>query len=259
MITIFSIPKGFNKDAHVAIIQENAIRSWIALGAEVFLMGNDPGVAEFSAKVGAKHFPETKVNEFGTPLLDDAFRLARENSNNNILMYTNADMVYSQSLLDSLDALPKGEFLAVGQRTDTDITELLSTEEIVDEAEKSGSLHFKTAIDYFIFPKTAYRDIPPFAVGRVGWDIWMTGTARKKKIPLIDMTKAVLAVHQNHGYPSYNKGKERKTNPEATKNNSYTKDLKHHGGIAEATHKVTKKGLSKRKSLWLYNLKKLLK
>jgi len=30
--------------------------------------------------------------------------------------------------------------------------------------------HF--VIDYFVYPKGIMGDIPPFAVGRPGWDIW---------------------------------------------------------------------------------------
>ena len=254
MLTIFTIPKGFN-DHHITTIQENAIRSWIALGAEVFLIGNDPGVHEFAQKVNVRHFADVAVNEFGTPLLDSAFAIARKNASHEILCYSNADIILMPELMDALKHLPNEEFLAVGRRTDLDVSKRINfdiKEEIQtlrEKAAREGSLHAPTGIDYFIFRKGSFSHIPDFAVGRVGWDIWMTSNARERKIPLIDMTKAVLAIHQNHDYPGFNKGAERKKNPEAQKNNSYIQNTPFTRGIAEATHQIMQKGFSKKNFL----------
>jgi hypothetical protein len=55
--------------------------------------------------------------------------------------------------------------------------------------------------DYFIFPKgDAIGKLPAFAVGRPAWDNWLIYHARQLRVPVIDATKAVTVIHQNHGY-----------------------------------------------------------
>jgi hypothetical protein len=56
-------------------------------------------------------------------------------------------------------------------------------------------------VDYFCFSRDLYyRKMPPFLIGRNGWDPWLTCFARKSKVPLADVSRAVVAVHQNHDY-----------------------------------------------------------
>src|SRR5437773_4050246 len=40
----------------------------------------------------------------------------------------------------------------------------------------------------------------PFLIGRQGWDHWLTYFACKSKVPVIDATRTVVAIHQNHDY-----------------------------------------------------------
>ena len=54
--------------------------------------------------------------------------------------------------------------------------------------------------DYFIYPLGLYDDMPPFAIGRGAWDNWFIYHAREMKIPVIDCTTAITAIHQNHDY-----------------------------------------------------------
>jgi hypothetical protein len=42
--------------------------------------------------------------------------------------------------------------------------------------------------------------MPPFLIGRHGWDPWLTYFARRSNYPLIDATRTIVAVHQNHDY-----------------------------------------------------------
>jgi hypothetical protein len=42
--------------------------------------------------------------------------------------------------------------------------------------------------------------VPPFAVGRPGWDNWMIYRARLLRIPVVDATRAITAIHPRHGY-----------------------------------------------------------
>lgn len=265
MFTIFTIPKSFT-DPHISIIQKNAIKSWLSIdGAEVILVGNDTGVKEVAIELGIKHIAGVKTNQFGTPLLDSAFSLVKQVAKNDIIIYSNADIILPNGLKEALVSLLNTNFLAVGRRTDLDVVEEIdftnknATSNLEQKALKEGILHSPTGIDYFIFRKNSHENLPPLAVGRVGWDIWMTSNAKEKKIPLIDLTDSVLAIHQNHAYPAYNKGVERKTNPEAVENYSYIKTTKYIGGIADADWRLVNNKLIKNKTSLISKLKSFLK
>ncbi len=67
-LTIFTAPKPFT-NPHIAMIQRNAIHSWLSLGAEVevILLGQEEGLADFAAECAAaglplKHLPEVARN-----------------------------------------------------------------------------------------------------------------------------------------------------------------------------------------------------
>ena len=110
----------------------------------------------------------------------------------------------------------------------------------------SGELHSLAGIDYFIFNKNSFKNIPSFAVGRVGWDNWMIYNAKIKGLKVIDATRQITAIHQNHDYSSRNKSGERKTNPEALNNFSYLPSPAHHFTIEDANYYIKNKKIKKR-------------
>ena len=76
LLTIFSAPKPFT-DPHIAIIQRNAIGSWMRLPeTEVFLVGEESGMAETAREFGVRHLPNVARNPEGTPLVSSIFSLA---------------------------------------------------------------------------------------------------------------------------------------------------------------------------------------
>ena len=79
LITLFTAPKPFT-NPHIALIQRNAIRSWIALGqdVEILLLGDEEGMAENARTMGVKHIPSIHKNASGTPLISSLFQTARE-------------------------------------------------------------------------------------------------------------------------------------------------------------------------------------
>src|SRR5689334_11123794 len=89
-LTFFTIPKPF--EGHVATIQLNAIRSWTRVG-DVVVFGDDLGVADAARSAGARHVPAIARNEYGTPLVADAFARVEELSDAEALCYVNADIV----------------------------------------------------------------------------------------------------------------------------------------------------------------------
>jgi hypothetical protein len=204
-LTIFTIPKGF-VDPHVSLIQRNAMASWRALGpeVEVLVMGDDPGVAEAAAEFGATHVGEPAKNEFGTPLLDWAFREAAARGTGDLLCYVNADIILLGDFLTAVKRLPRGGHLTIGQRWDCDIRSPLDFSEdggtLAGWARENGTLDAGQGSDYFIYPRATDFGLPPFAVGRPGWDNWMMGRTLELGLPLIDATESVTVIHQNHDY-----------------------------------------------------------
>jgi hypothetical protein len=98
-------------------------------------------------------------------------------------------------------------------------------------------LHPSTGIDYFAFPRKLRWSLPPFAVGRPGWDNWLICRARELGVPVIDATQAVMVVHQNHDYAHVKFATDTTTEgPEAIRNRDLIGDWGHMFTIRDATH-----------------------
>jgi hypothetical protein len=108
--------------------------------------------------------------------------------------------------------IKKKEFLMIGQRWDIGLKEPLDFQQsgwedsLKNRVVKEGKLHGISGIDYFIFPKGIYTNLPPLAVGRPGWDNWLIYHTRSRKIPVIDATSAIMIVHQDHGHTDFRGG-----------------------------------------------------
>jgi hypothetical protein len=203
MITIFSIPKPF--EGHIGIIQENAIRSWNNIGFEIILFGNEKGVAEIAKKYNAIHYPDISLNEYGTPYLDTIFSMANQIASSEILCYCNADILLFGGMIVAIKSLkskiPEG-FLVVGERWNYTTFESLDTRDskVFLNIVLNHTLQPIPGLDYFLFPKGMIKKMPPFVVGRAGWDNWLIYDTRKRGIPVINATAAIAAVHQDHTY-----------------------------------------------------------
>lgn len=208
LLTLFTVPKPFT-DPHISMIQTNMLKNWQALGSEIeiVVIGDEPGIAEICKTQGIRHLPEVRTNVLGTPLISSIFDLARSVNESPYLAYANADILFLPQLLPLIRMLgrEKARFLAVGQRYDLDIHELLDFSgdwaKVLEQCiQQDGVLHGQSGSDYFIYPRACFEDIPDFAVGRAGWDNWMIYKARREHWPVIDLTGALTIVHQNHDY-----------------------------------------------------------
>lgn len=208
LITIFSAPKPFTHP-HIDIIQRNAIRSWRELGSEVevLLIGEEAGMERVAAEYELPMLAEVERNDVGTPLVNSIFALARQTSHSPLLAYVNADIILLPDLLDAARAVASQveRFLIIGQRWDVEIDQLLDfSDGWQSRLEKlvaaHGRLHPPAGSDYFIFPRELFTQMPPFAIGRAGWDNWMIYHSRQQGWPVIDATPSIRVVHQWHDY-----------------------------------------------------------
>jgi hypothetical protein len=127
----------------------------------------------------------------------------------------NADIILTDDLLVTMARIQKriGQALVVGRRWNVDIVEEIAFEasrkwqrRFRDRVRETGELYDGWNIDYFIFRKGLFPKIPAFAVGRPAWDNWMIYEARRRRIAVVDVTKAVMAIHQNHDYSHTQEG-----------------------------------------------------
>jgi hypothetical protein len=201
VLTVFSVPKAFVPPFDR--IQENAVESWKAIGARVLLLGDETGVAECAARVGVEHVPELARNEHGTPILSDAFAQAEDLSSDPLLVYVNGDVMLPPALTFAADAVRRAcvAFLLVGRCADVEPPAApdLGTgwaERLADGAPFRGHDY----LDWFVFTRGLFAGIPPFAVGRAGFDNWLVWKARASGAPVVDATAAVLPLHQHHDH-----------------------------------------------------------
>ena len=97
----------------------------------------------------------------------------------------------------------------------------------------------------------------PFLVGRHGWDPWLTWFARKSKVRLIDASRMVVAVHQNHDYAYLKQGAASlHGSAEASYNWNLGDDTAwHHYTVDAATDRLQRGQLSANRLAWLGPIK----
>ncbi len=104
-----------------------------------------------------------------------------------IILYSNADILFADGMENVLRNLPEGDCLVVGQRIDC-----LSNGSFV--------LHVPSGMDYFIFKRGMFRDLPALIMGRGGCDSALVAYCLRRGIPVIDASFAMPVVHQRHDY-----------------------------------------------------------
>jgi hypothetical protein len=170
------------------------------------LLGEEEGLAEAAHEFGVKHIPHVERNANGVPLISSMFKLARENSNSELLCIINADMILMPDFAEAVKKVKvlKSKFVLLSQRWDLDMSAPIDfsgdwIHGLRSTVNGQGQLHRPAGSDFFLFPKNYYQDIPAFIIGLAGWDNWMIYKAHAEKWPVIDCTPSVMIVHQNHG------------------------------------------------------------
>ena len=249
MLTLFSTPKPFR--GHIGVIQRNAIRSWTLLhpDAQVVLFGDEEGAAEVARELGIRHEPEVGHNEHGTPYLSSLFGRAEALARNEILCFLNCDILLMADFRRAVErvAAAHKRFLMVGRRWDTDIRAPVDFAQpdwqprLRALALQQGRQRPPQWIDYFVFSRGLYRQqIPPFVIGRPGFDNWLVWKARSLKFGVLDASAVVLAVHQNHDYSHHPQGEKGVwQGEEAQRNYALLGGGRYFHTIENATHRLT--------------------
>jgi hypothetical protein len=225
LITLFTAPKPFT-DPHIVTLQRNAIQSWMHLpDVDVLLIGEETGLDKAAAELEVKHIPDVKRNSNGTPLISSMFELAREHSDSPLLGIINTDILLMPDFVEAARQVQtlRERFVLLSRRWDLDVTQPINfadgwQDRLRAMVSAQGVLHRPAGSDFFLFPRSCYTDVPPFAIGRAGWDNWMIYKARQEKWPAVDGTPSIMIVHQNHDYRHLPGGQPHYTLPETDEN-----------------------------------------
>ena len=245
MLSIFAFPKPFR--GHIGVIQRNAISSWTRLDprCEVFLFGDEEGTADVAAELGVKHVADTLRNEFDTPLLSDVLARGERLARHDIHGYVNCDIILGRDFMTAVQRVSawRHRFLMIGECWNLDVTDTIDfdrprwEEELQAAVHERGKARGPRAIDYFIYRRGLYGTLPPFALGRGWFDNWLVWQARNVGGAVVDASKTVHAVHQNHDYTHVSGGKLYTLfGAEATRNLQLAGGPKHCARICEASH-----------------------
>ncbi len=252
MLTFFTTAKPFR--GHNGIIQRNALQSWKLLhpDVEVILFGDDEGAAEVCAEFGIGHEPHVERHESGMKYLNYMFERAQTMARHDFLCYSNCDIVLMKDFREALEKAVAWQksFLMVARRWDTDVTEPIDfsredwSSKLYRLAVGAGHLQSPDFVDFFVFPKGLYDRVPPLVVGRSYWDHWLVAKAMDRGAAVLDATRVLAPVHQNHGY-GYHPGGKLGTNidPMAMQNLQLAGGLRRLRTIADAPFLLTRSGI----------------
>lgn len=261
MITFFTTAKPFI--GHDGIIQRNALQSWKLLHAdiEVILFGDDEGAAEVCAELGLIHESQVKRHESGAKYLNYMFARAQQIARHNYVCFSNCDIVLFKDFLKAFEIARSWSlrFLAVGRRLDTDVTAPIDfhqegwDRDLRKLAVSTGIQQDDRWIDFFLFNRGLYDSMPALIVGHCYWDNWMVWMALSAAgLPVIDVSRFVTAVHQNHGYnPKFGRTKGVPSDPLSIWNLEVIGGSSHTGTILSATHRIASDGRIQR-NVWHY-------
>ncbi len=246
-LTLFATPKPFR--GQFDRIQRNAIRTWAALGSDVdvVLIGDDEGTSEACGTLGVRHVPNVERSPKHVPLLSDLWSIGQAVGDAPTCVFSNADIMFGHDLVPALQAVRDaidGPYLVIGQRWDLDIHEDIDVSApdwdraLQQRAKRDGRCNSPLWVDWFAFARGQYVDLPPFVVGRPGYDHWIVWHTLTRGIPVIDASDAVTAVHQHHDYSHGGSHQDVWFGEDAATNRRLLGDRAHMRHIGHATHRL---------------------
>ena len=253
MLSIFGIPKPFR--GHIDVIQRNAIQSWTLLrpACQVILVGDEYGTKETAEEFGVCHAPDVVLNEFGTPRDNSVLQLAEEAAEHPLMCLVASDVILMGDITQAVERVKSStdNFAICGQRWNLKVTEPIDFNSTWEEELRSllalrGRLYVRTGMDYLVYRRGLFGEVPPFSVGRRAYDNWLLYTVRKKGVDLVDATQVIKPVHQDHDY-SY---RDDNYPTEVEFNTGLAGNRRHHFIIKDRTHVLTPRGLKQTRDLW---------
>ena len=155
-------------------------------------------------KVTFEVVSDVATNKYNVPILGDMYtKMFQKCPDAQTYTYVNGDILGTTNFVETIEAVQSiGEFLMVGQRTNTQWSEKYDAKHAnfsFDTHFERGVLFRTDGLDYFTVTKNAidWNKIPPFVVGRPGYDNWLLDHIyHNPKVALIDASKTISVIHQ---------------------------------------------------------------
>lgn len=207
-LTFFTISRSFTGEFNH--IQRNAIRSWKRLNPDKIIVfrqaGADKGIKEAAEEFGCVHREVQLHKEFGLPILQNAFDAAQAEATSRLMCFIHAEMILMDDFKTAVELVANrfDNFLMIGRRWGWRIDESLdfSTDwqHQLRERSKTAKLYGRAGLSVNVFNRWLYKpgQVTRAMIGRCGEDLWLTTHIMRQNIPVIDATKAVMLIHQNH-------------------------------------------------------------
>ena len=207
MITILASLKPFSGD--VAQIQDNALSNWLHLNptAEVILYGEGEGVSERAKKYNAIHVPHISCNGSGVPDFSAVVEHASIYARFDVQVYVNGDILLPPDFVYQIKQVLFKQYMVIGQRIDLSRNASFDHLSVDWESEiwrcylaGEAKMHGPSGMDYFVFPRGLWQKLHPLIIGRGGYDNALVAYCLRRRIPIVDATQSIHAVHQWHDY-----------------------------------------------------------
>lgn len=217
-LTFFTIPRD-SFDGFYGMAMNNAIKSWALLEPkpEIMLFGNTTDIQDAAQRFHCVRKPINCHRKWGIPFINGAIKQAQKHAKNPMLCFANTDMIFFQDIYDAIEAVASTfrKFLIIGRRTRVEIPSPIDfsgdwQNELHDLASEKGRLANDLGIDYWIFKRGLYQNVPPLLIGHRVWHCWLVWDVWRRGIPVINATEAILAVHQD---PMGRRGRRVKAGP----------------------------------------------
>ncbi len=164
MLGIFTSLK--SRSGEMAEIENRALQNWRAVFADVDIFAFKGPLVPF----------RDMVKEVESKTCAD------------VLMYANGDLMFGNDVRGRIDNIGlAGDFLLTGQRID-----------ILEDGSKR--LHRPSGMDYFVFRRGMFHDLPKVMMGRGYCDSALVAYCLRHGIPVVDASFALRAEHQFHCY-----------------------------------------------------------
>ena len=183
------------------------VRNWQSLRPYVIpvVFTNQASIADDCRRKGWDVLPVRISANGGIPVLKFMFLDAISTYNTTFYGYGNSDILFTDSLIETLAWLKMSvkldkPILIIGKRTNVNyvgVKEMVTWKKLSAVASSRGKLFRGLAEDYFITTRFyPWKNIPEVVIGRPAFDNWLVYHTRKQNQTVIDATRTILAVHQ---------------------------------------------------------------
>lgn len=187
------------------IRQMNSILSWDWLDCdkEIFLFNKDEQIVSLYEHLNitiVKEYESSNNSDLPTwrAMKDYASNVANEED---YIVWVNSDIIFDNTLLETIEGVEKStnNFILTGKRKNWDDYHLLSRKDEVRQIPFTDQGD-KWEIDYYVFKKNHFKDLPKFYIARMSFDNYLLQNSIRNVEHTVDCTLTINAIHHTHGY-----------------------------------------------------------